>query len=278
MNRRPLGRTALLTILLAASLGAAGGAWARARGSRWPWSAPVAQALAPTATPSPTPPPTATPSPSPRPTATPEPPRPATPTPTATASPTRTPAPTATPPPTATPVPPVGLPVRLKIPAIEVDAEVEQVGLTPDEAMDVPRDPHHVAWYNLGPRPGEWGNAVIDGHVDYHGIGPVVFWRLHELQAGDEIIVVGGDGVERRFVVSLVEAYARDEMPLQRIFGPAPGAHLNLITCDQTSAFDRSKREYASDLVVYADAAPGSVPPAPAPPATPPAAPPRFPR
>src|SRR5947209_11124825 len=190
MNRRPLGRVALLVLLLAASLGAAGGAWARASVYRWPWSAPAAQALAPAASPSPPPPPTATPSPGPRPTATPAPPRPATPT--ATASPTRTPAPTATPPPTATPVPPVGLPVRLRIPAIEVDAEVEQVGLTPDEAMDVPRDPHHVAWYNLGPRPGEWGNAVIDGHVDYHGIGPVVFWRLHELQAGDELIVVGG--------------------------------------------------------------------------------------
>src|ERR1035437_8837175 len=47
------------------------------------------------------------------------------------------------------------LPVRLKIPKIKADAIVEYVGLTPEGRMDVPKGPAEVAWYKLGPRPGE---------------------------------------------------------------------------------------------------------------------------
>src|SRR5665647_1830768 len=57
----------------------------------------------------------------------------------------------------------VGVPVRLKIPTINVDATVESVGLTPDGDMDLPKDPDDVAWYELA-RPGEDGSAVMAGH------------------------------------------------------------------------------------------------------------------
>lgn len=151
--------------------------------------------------------------------------------------------------------PRVGLPVRLKIPAIAVDAAVEYVGKTPDGAMDAPQDYNNTAWYRLGPRPGEVGNAAIDGHVD-STTGPAVFWNLRTLQRGDAIIVTGDDGVERQFVVIVAETYARAEMPLERVFGPTAEVRLNLITCDATSAFDRTRGEYARNLVVYAEAAP----------------------
>src|SRR4051812_34701143 len=81
-----------------------------------------------------------------------------------------------------------GQPVRVKIPIIGVDAAVEQVGKTPDGAMDVPHDYSETAWYNLGPRPGEPGNAVIDGHVD-STTGKAVFWDLRKLTRGDRIVV-----------------------------------------------------------------------------------------
>ena len=146
-----------------------------------------------------------------------------------------------------------GAPVRLKIPSIKVDAAVEHVGLTEDAAMDTPKDYANVAWYNLGPKPGEPGNAAISGHVDSKR-GPAVFWDLRRLKPGDEVYVVGDDGVERRFVVTVLEFYKRPETPLRRIFGPALGAHLNLITC--AGVFDRGRQEYDSLLVVYADLAP----------------------
>jgi hypothetical protein len=150
-----------------------------------------------------------------------------------------------------------GQPVRIKIPTIGVDAVVEQVGKTPDGAMDVPHDYSETAWYDLGPRPGEPGNAVIDGHVD-STTGKAVFWDLRKLTHGDQIIVVGDDGVERHFAVSGVEAYPHTDVPLDRVFGASPGVHLNLITCDQTSMFDYTQRQYASNLVVYADAVPAA--------------------
>ena len=56
------------------------------------------------------------------------------------------------------------LPVRLKIPSISINAAVNYVGLTPEGEMDVPKNPPDVAWFDIGPRPGENGSAVIDGH------------------------------------------------------------------------------------------------------------------
>ncbi len=150
--------------------------------------------------------------------------------------------------------PRAGLPVRLKIPTINVDAAVEQVGQTSDGSMDVPKNFDNTAWYDLGARPGEQGNAVVAGHVDSTS-GKAVFWDLGKLVSGDQIVVVGDDSVERTFVVTASEAYTRADVPLDRVFGAATDTHLNLITCDSRSAFDRTRGEYAGNLVVYARAA-----------------------
>jgi sortase A len=246
----PSQRQVVVAILLAIALSLAGGAALSTNqaSAGTPVALPAA-ILPPTATPPPTP--TSTPSPTPTPPPTP---RPGTPTlqPTATPSPLPTATATATPVPTPTPVP-IGTPARFKIPTIKVDAEVEQVGLTADGAMDTPKNYDNVAWYSPGPKPGEPGNATIAGHVDSKR-GEAVFWNLRKLKPGDEVYVVGGDGVERRFVVTLLEFYKRSEAPLQRIFGPADGRHLNLITC--AGVFDRGRQEYDSVLVVYTDLAP----------------------
>ncbi|MGI8855405.1 MAG: class F sortase, partial [Thermomicrobiales bacterium] len=151
--------------------------------------------------------------------------------------------------------PRAGQPVRLKIPSIGVDAPVEQVGKTPDGAMDVPKDFYETAWYQLGPRPGEAGNAVIDGHVD-STMGKAIFYDLRKLVHGDQITVVGDDGAERHFVVADMGTYATQDVPLARVFGPATGAHLNLITCDSNTTFNQTTHSYDGNLVVYADAMP----------------------
>ena len=41
----------------------------------------------------------------------------------------------------------------------------------------VPSKPTDVAWYKPGPAPGEAGDAVIDGHLDWT-TGRAVFWDL----------------------------------------------------------------------------------------------------
>ncbi len=247
----PTQRQVVVAILLAIVLSLAGGAALSTNqaSAGTPVALPAA-ILPPTATPPPTPTSTPSPTPTPRPQAatggSP------TPQPTATPSPSPTATATATPIPTPTPVP-IGTPVRFKIPTIKVDAEVEHVGLTPDGAMDTPKNYDNVAWYSPGPKPGEPGNATIAGHVDSKR-GEAVFWNLRKLKPGDEVYVVGSDGVERRFVVKLLEFYKRTDAPIHRIFGATDGRHLNLITC--AGVFDRGRQEYDSVLVVYTDLAP----------------------
>lgn len=181
----------------------------------------------------------------PRPTETPSP------TSTYTSTPEPSPTPTATFTPSPTPRP--GLPVQLRIPAIGVDSFIEHVGLTEDLAMDVPSTWENVAWYKLGYRPGERGNAVIAGHLDTVTGAPAVFWDLETLESGDEIFIRGLDGIERRFIVDSHTRYPYDEAPVQEIFGPASESRLALITCK--GAWDRVNRNYSHRVVVYATAA-----------------------
>jgi hypothetical protein len=159
------------------------------------------------------------------------------------------PAPTATPAAAATPLPAAGLPRRLRIPRLRIDAAVEHVGLAPDGAMDAPKRFDTVGWYRLGTRPGDLGSAVIAGHFDSK-TGPAIFWRLRDLRPGDDIFVRGDDGVERRFVVEEAASYRFDQAPLERIFTAADRVRLNLITCG--GSFDRHSQNYDQRLVVYA--------------------------
>lgn len=139
--------------------------------------------------------------------------------------------------------------MRLIIPKIGVDAAVEAVGVGPDGNMATPQDPWNTAWYAPGTRPGMVGNAAIAGHVDYAGIGAVVFWDLRELGPGDEVLVRTENGLTLRFVVRDTAMYAPENAPLQSIFGPASTSNLNLITCGGT--FNPDTREYDQRMVVY---------------------------
>lgn len=139
-------------------------------------------------------------------------------------------------------------PVRIRIPALGVDTVVQWVGLDEQGRMATPSNYVDTAWYERGPIPGTIGNAVIAGHLD-SASGPAVFYRLGDLRPGDEVIVLTSDGVELTFIVQSGETYAVADAPLERIFGPADDARLNLITC--SGRFDRSVGEYDQRLVVY---------------------------
>ena len=142
-------------------------------------------------------------------------------------------------------------PSTLRIPAIEVEAEVTGLGLTDDGAMEVPRGEVYdlPGWYVHGPRPGELGPAVIGGHVDSRS-GPSVFHGLGALEPGDDIEVDYGDGTVARFVVERGESYPKDAFPFDEVFGNTTAPELRLITCG--GAFDHGSRSYDDNLVVYA--------------------------
>ena len=140
-------------------------------------------------------------------------------------------------------------PVRLRIPAIGVDAPVTDVGLRSDGLMDIPSTSTEVGWFSLGFRPGSPGNAVMAGHLDTQLGKPAVFWDLRRLKTGDVVEVVRADGTVLRFAVKEKRAYQMSGAPMERIFGAASGAMLNLVTCN--GEWQEHLRTYNRRLVVY---------------------------
>lgn len=148
------------------------------------------------------------------------------------------------------------VPLQIVIDKAAVDAPVEQVDII-DGVMQNPSGPWVVSWYpDLG-APGERGNAVMSGHVDYWDVGPAVFWNLTQMVPGDEIRVVGeGDRVftyamtwAKNYVVADMTQADFDEM-----LGDAGGEALTLITC-AIGTWDEATQQYRERTVVRAVAA-----------------------
>jgi sortase (surface protein transpeptidase) len=114
-------------------------------------------------------------------------------------------------------------------------------------------------------QPGENGPAVIAGHVD--GIvngqkgSPGVFFRLHELTPGAEIIVDRDGADPLTFVVDRVEQHHKDALdPASKQYdpalvdaiylGPTERPELRIVTCGGT--FDRASGHYLDNVIVWA--------------------------
>ncbi len=137
-------------------------------------------------------------------------------------------------------------PVRLQIPRIKVDAQIE-ITTVQDGVMTNPVDPWKAGWFQSFSRPGEWTNTVISGHRDWWGYGPVVFWDLGWLQPGDKIYLSGADGTGATYVVGEVEVVPRTVDP-QTIINDVGYEALTLITCG--GAWDGT--EYTERIIVHA--------------------------
>jgi len=148
---------------------------------------------------------------------------------------------------TAAPVQDAGKPIRVEIPAIEVDESLKPVGLNPDGSMHIPGF-GDAGWYKRGPRPGAAGPAVLVAHVHGPG-GPDVFWRLKELEPGDRVTVHRTDGTST-FVVDGSEQVAKEELPYDRIWPETDDSVLRLITCG--GVFDKKIGGYPDNTIVYA--------------------------
>lgn len=145
-----------------------------------------------------------------------------------------------------------GLPVRLKIPSIEVDAPVEYVGIIANGEMGIPKGPADVGWYEIGPRPGENGSAVIAGHYGGWKNGEKsVFDDLNKLKEGDSVYIENENGGAITFIVQKVQTFNPND-DASAVFVSSDGkAHLNLITCE--GAWNKNSRSYSKRLVVFAD-------------------------
>lgn len=144
-----------------------------------------------------------------------------------------------------------GLPIRLKIPKIKVDSAFEYAGLTPQGAVDVPDNFANVAWFNLGPRPGEEGSSIITGHYGRKNGKASVFDNLYKLRKGDKIYVEDEQGVAISFIVRETRRYDQAAVAAN-VFSSGDGkAHLNLITCE--GFWSKTLKGYPTRLVVFTE-------------------------
>ena len=149
------------------------------------------------------------------------------------------------------PILPGSPPVRLDIPSIGVHTSTfVDLGRGRDGSIEVPHTFAAAGFYTLGPTPGQFGPAVIAGHVDSHD-GPAVFYRLGALKAGATVSVGRRDGTTARFVVDRVAAFAKAQFPTTEVYGNTTSrAELRLITCG--GSFDDRSGHYVDNVVAFA--------------------------
>lgn len=142
--------------------------------------------------------------------------------------------------------------MRLVIPVINVDSAVNPVGVNQDGALEVPKDPGTVGWYQSGPYPGDEGSAVIDGHFGRWADGEgSVFDNLYKLKRGDSLYVKDIKGTATNFVVSSIRVYD-SQADASAVFKSDDGlAHLNLITC--AGEWNDTTKSYPKRLVIFTD-------------------------
>lgn len=123
-----------------------------------------------------------------------------------------------------------GHPVRFYIPVLNIDANVQEVGITEKGNIATPRNFSSVGWYKYGILPGKNGTAVIDGHVDNGLAFPAVFSNLKNIKIGDNIYVETKENEMLNFVVENIDVYDYDSST-KDIIKNSDIPHLVLITC-----------------------------------------------
>ena len=141
-------------------------------------------------------------------------------------------------------------PARLIIPSLQIDAQVQYVGINTQGNMGIPNNFTDVGWYKYGTVPGHLGSAVMAGHVD-NGLGMAgVFKHLDGVLAGDDIYVVAKNGTKIHFVVTDAKSYSYLGAPTEMIFQKSDGIYLNLVTC--SGRWMNKEKTYDRRIVVSA--------------------------
>ncbi|MBQ0901944.1 class F sortase [Micromonospora sp. U21] len=155
------------------------------------------------------------------------------------------------PPPKKFPVLPASRPTSLAIRTLDVQAPVHDVGIAADGTIAVPdaARAQEAGWYDQGPTPGQYGPAVIVGHVDTTS-GPAVFHQLRELRSGDQIEVNRSDRSVAVFEVDSVERFDKGRLPVDEVYGDFSRPSLRLITCG--GRWVGGETGYSDNVVVFA--------------------------
>lgn len=141
----------------------------------------------------------------------------------------------------------VGVPLRLVVPTLGVDAPVIGISAT-DGVLVPPGDPQTLGWWSGGAPPGaREGGALITGHTVSTGGG--AFDDLETLEPGAEVSVRTAAGVID-YEVTGVTIYRKASLARDAatVFSQSGPGRLVLITCE-----DWTGEIYLSNAVVFAE-------------------------
>jgi sortase (surface protein transpeptidase) len=131
-----------------------------------------------------------------------------------------------------------------------VTAPVGPLGLNRDGTLEVPANFARAGWYTGRPTPGEAGPAIIVAHRSSRR-GPGAFWKLPDVQPGQQIVVTRADRRRVLFSVERVEQHRKDAFPTAAVYGPTPDTALRLITCG--GPFEPALGDhYRDNVIVFA--------------------------
>lgn len=144
-------------------------------------------------------------------------------------------------------------PVRVAVANRHIDGSllVDGLGVTKKGGFDNPpvEKPALGSWYNLGPRPGAPGPAVILGHINGNGkLG--LFRYLDTVKANDLVTVYREDGSQLTFKVYKTQSIVKTSFPTATVFNETPVPELRLISCG--GDYDKDNRRYLENIIVYA--------------------------
>ena len=122
--------------------------------------------------------------------------------------------------------------------------------IRPDGRLEEPAEWDDVGWFAGGSKPGAAGPTVIAAHVDSQA-GPAVFYRVLEMEPGDEVIITDHDGAEHVYRVEHTADFPKDDFPTRKVFGAQLDDELRLITC--TGEFDAAASRHLDNRVVFAE-------------------------
>lgn len=151
--------------------------------------------------------------------------------------------------PILTPTPTQAPPVRLIVPKLSINTLIEPVSVGANNVMEVPDGWDKAGWYIKAVKPGEAGTAVIVGHYDDQFGKPAIFYYLKQLEAGDKVSILTGDGKELNFTVIKKSAYPFWSS-IDALLIPDKNKNLILITCG--GWWNQTTHNYSERLVVQA--------------------------
>jgi sortase (surface protein transpeptidase) len=138
----------------------------------------------------------------------------------------------------------------IKIPSLNVDARVLQVGTVSGDAVGTPDNIYDTAWYNGSAKPGQPGSTLIDGHVS-SWTTKGIFYNLKLLIPGDTIQVVRGDGSVLTYQVVKSQVYPANNVDMRAAMTPVISgvSGLNLITC--TGQVIKGTSSFSERVIVF---------------------------